>query len=493
MPYARNADLPESVRRLPDHGQDIFRATFNSAIKANDDEARAFAIAWSAVKNKYRKTGRGWSAIKKELQPAWIGFFLDAPTAEAIAIEGGIPASELHVTLYYGMGGEEDLAALYDVVETVAAKMPPFEWKTSGLGRFIDPNQEGDDYIVALVDSPELAKLREELACAFRDAGIYFEQDHGFCPHISLMRVPSDVEPSFIFNPVTSAATELAVDTGDGEYEAIQLGSDLDKAKADEITNFPRKGKNEAITLTNSQFARYPRTTAESIRRNDPEIWQKGGNIFGNKAYQFWGRFLDGDRTPAVLNWVKKREAWAARHRYNKNINGVVAAIKWGVVLDIGQEAMNQVVAEARKNIKERNRKNIQVSLVKELTNADKRWVTGYVSVAKNEDGSVVADYDGDVIDVENLRERMIDYMLKSRESGLHHQIKKGIGKCVEIVTFTPEMRKFLGVDGLVKEGTLATFYVEDDDVWQQIKDGKIKSFSIGGRAVRRPLGGQDG
>ena len=195
---------------------------------------------------------------QKELQPAWIGFFLDAPTAEAIAIEGGIPASELHVTLYYGMGGEEDLAALYDVVEAVASKMPPFEWKTSGLGRFIDPNQEGDDYIVALVDSPELAKLREELACAFRDAGLYFEQDHGFCPHISLMRVPSDVEPSFIFNPVTSAATELAVDTGDGEYEAIQLGSDLDKSKADEITNFPRKGKNEAITLTNSKFDRYP-------------------------------------------------------------------------------------------------------------------------------------------------------------------------------------------------------------------------------------------
>ncbi|MEJ1158426.1 ChaB family protein [Prosthecomicrobium sp. N25] len=65
MPYASADDLPDSVRRhLPAHAQDIFVAAFNSAYASHageaDREARAFRIAWAAVKRLYRKADGAW-------------------------------------------------------------------------------------------------------------------------------------------------------------------------------------------------------------------------------------------------------------------------------------------------------------------------------------------------------------------------------------------------------------------------------------------------
>ena len=54
-----------------------------------------------------------------------------------------------------------------------------------------------------------------------------------------------------------------------------------------------------------------------------------------------------------MLDWIKEREAWAARHAGDgenhqtlSNIAGVVAAMKWGVILDIGESAMKDAVME---------------------------------------------------------------------------------------------------------------------------------------------------
>ena len=62
MPYAKNTQLPEPVRKyLPRHAQDIFRATFNDAYEryGPKNEARAFRIAWAAVKKQYVQRAAG--------------------------------------------------------------------------------------------------------------------------------------------------------------------------------------------------------------------------------------------------------------------------------------------------------------------------------------------------------------------------------------------------------------------------------------------------
>lgn len=65
MPYATNADLPQTVsRHLPPHAQDIYRAAFNHAFAAHRGDLRqeeaAHRIAWSAVKRSYQKVGDWW-------------------------------------------------------------------------------------------------------------------------------------------------------------------------------------------------------------------------------------------------------------------------------------------------------------------------------------------------------------------------------------------------------------------------------------------------
>ncbi len=63
MPYSSTEDLPASVRSvLPDGGQRIFLAAFNSAFEGTckndpDPEECANRVAWAAVKEKYEKTG----------------------------------------------------------------------------------------------------------------------------------------------------------------------------------------------------------------------------------------------------------------------------------------------------------------------------------------------------------------------------------------------------------------------------------------------------
>jgi cation transport regulator len=58
MPYQDREDLPDRVRRplrqVP-HAQDIYIAAFNNAVEQYDDESRAHAVAWAAVKHKYEK------------------------------------------------------------------------------------------------------------------------------------------------------------------------------------------------------------------------------------------------------------------------------------------------------------------------------------------------------------------------------------------------------------------------------------------------------
>jgi cation transport regulator len=60
MPYATNENLPPSVRsHLPPHAQDIFREAFNHAFVRYGD-ARAFRIAWAAVKRQYERADGTW-------------------------------------------------------------------------------------------------------------------------------------------------------------------------------------------------------------------------------------------------------------------------------------------------------------------------------------------------------------------------------------------------------------------------------------------------
>ena len=128
-------------------------------------------------------------------------------------------------------------------------------------------------------------------------------------------------------------------------------------------TDFPTKGEDKKISLRNSNYPQFDYDFAVSVKENNNEVWKTGGNIRGNEAFEFWTKARDGEETQGTLDWIKEREAWAARHfedgaqfkdgdEPNKsNIAGVVAQMKWGVIGTLGERGMKDVVLELVKKL----------------------------------------------------------------------------------------------------------------------------------------------
>lgn len=131
-----------------------------------------------------------------------LAFLLDGPTAAQLAIPGGEPADDLHITLAY-LGDmeeqpEDDLLRphtspekIREAIELVAADSKPIAGRITGLGRFT-PAETDEDPIIALVDVPGLVELRTMLVEFIEAAGYFIANDHGYTPHITLAYIPQD-------------------------------------------------------------------------------------------------------------------------------------------------------------------------------------------------------------------------------------------------------------------------------------------------------------
>ncbi|MBG0818976.1 2'-5' RNA ligase family protein [Planomonospora sp. ID82291] len=145
---------------------------------------------------------------------AMVSLTVPAPVAEAVAVDGGLPAAELHVTLaYLGQGVDEDmLAEAALAVEKVAAQAGPLAGTIGGIGVF--PESEDGIPAWAPVDVPGLVELRQKVVEALDEAGIWYAVDHGFAPHMTLTYLqPGEALPAPVpVTPVEFGTITLAVE-----------------------------------------------------------------------------------------------------------------------------------------------------------------------------------------------------------------------------------------------------------------------------------------
>ena len=145
-------------------------------------------------------------------------------------------------------------------------------------------------------------------------------------------------------------------------------------------TNFPKKGDDKKISLRNSEEKQFSYEFAKNLKEQQPKIWKAGGNIRGNEAFMLWGRARDGQDTEAIREWIKERESWAKRHFRDgqkfkgdvepnlSNVAGVVAQIKWGVIGNLGQQGLKDVILELTKKLEGRKEpKNVSPTVKKGL------------------------------------------------------------------------------------------------------------------------------
>lgn len=118
----------------------------------------------------------------------------------------------------------------------------------------------------------------------------------------------------------------------------------------------------------------------------------------------------------------------------------------------------------------------------------DQGLVSGWANVAVNADGTIPLDWQGDIIRPEVLEKAAIDFMLNYRESGEMHR-GSSIGVVVESIVFTKDKQAALGIpEGVVPEGWFITVKIEDNDVFEKVKSGKYRMFSIQGHGNRVPV-----
>ncbi|MEV6580270.1 2'-5' RNA ligase family protein [Streptomyces sp. NPDC051582] len=113
--------------------------------------------------------------------------------AEELAVEGGLPAEDLHVTVAYLGNADEVDAEPFNQVAQELAERKPFTGKLAGLARFTGGDK---DVLVALVDSPDLEDLRRDTLDALYERGIEIPRDHGYTAHLSLTYLePEETAP----------------------------------------------------------------------------------------------------------------------------------------------------------------------------------------------------------------------------------------------------------------------------------------------------------
>lgn len=115
----------------------------------------------------------------------------------------------------------------------------------------------------------------------------------------------------------------------------------------------------------------------------------------------------------------------------------------------------------------------------------DKRLVSGWANVATQADGTPPLDWQGDIIKPDTLERAAINFMINYRNSGVMHKGNSN-GIVVESIVFTKEKQAAIGIpEGCIPEGWFITVKILDPAVFEKVKDGTFKMFSIQGRAKR--------
>ena len=119
----------------------------------------------------------------------------------------------------------------------------------------------------------------------------------------------------------------------------------------------------------------------------------------------------------------------------------------------------------------------------------DSQLVFGWASVAKNADGTTPLDWQGDIIQAEDLEKAVYKFNLEFRESNEMHMPDSACGTLVESVMFTKDKMAAMGIpEGVVPEGWWLGFHIDKPDVYLKVKSGVYKMFSIEGTAKRQEV-----
>jgi hypothetical protein len=122
----------------------------------------------------------------------------------------------------------------------------------------------------------------------------------------------------------------------------------------------------------------------------------------------------------------------------------------------------------------------IEGQILKQLDEERLAFGWAYVSTLK---GEISLDHSGEFIRPDQIAKAATNFMLSMRTAKAMHTGEK-IGEVVHSMPLTNDIAKALGIQS-DREGWVIALKVYDDQVWKDVKSGKLAAFSIGGRALK--------
>lgn len=209
----------------------------NRTITLPADDAREFLKTAGAPDELISKVDAGWAAaqITAAYRDDEVSLVVAPPTgvmvawmlpryiAEKIAVPGGEPLQDLHLTLAY-LGNASAMNAdqsrqLVGIVGEVCNRHLQIEGALSGFGRFTAKPDADVEPLWVGVDLPGLLTLQADLAEALKAAGLPISTEHDFTPHITVAYVPREqATPAVTVAPVPITLDALTVCVGPHRY-----------------------------------------------------------------------------------------------------------------------------------------------------------------------------------------------------------------------------------------------------------------------------------
>ena len=136
--------------------------------------------------------------------------------------------------------------------------------------------------------------------------------------------------------------------------------------------------------------------------------------------------------------------------------------------------------------IEKKTRDNVIKGKFKIMKSDDEKMLAfGWANVSMRVDGELIEDWQGDIIEPEELENAAYEYVRLYGDGGEMHE-RGGVAVLIESVVFTEEKMQAMGIPaGILPIGWWIGFKVTDEDVWQKVKDGTYPMFSIEGEAER--------
>lgn len=161
--------------------------------------------------------------------------------------------------------------------------------------------------------------------------------------------------------------------------------------------------------------------------------------------------------------------------------------------LVFGPEIFEPVDDNWRSGVSEKRRATIEtmnnIVFTGEIrkVNEEQRVAYGWFSVIEK-DGRPVEDADGHIIGEETLIRMAREFVEESRAGKVMHKGRR-VADIVESIVLTRDVQKALGVDlGMV--GWFGAMRFRDDEIWERVKKGELRAFSIGGHGKERDTDG---